>query len=182
MFINIYKFNFIYINIKAKIDNIIHIDRIKHPIITYEMCHNILLYSLGYSLESNNIIYPKIIDIKNHEIFNVFLKVIITNGFILYENEPYQIIHIMIDLFIRIIITMITYKDCKNVNSIIMKYKNYINLFKNNLNKDFKNKLNFEYVNFKEYSTNNIMNNYFRGLNTYINHLLNGTLANVVWV
>ncbi len=88
----------------------------------------------------------------------------------------------MIDLFIRIIITMIMYKDCKNVNSIIMKYKNYVYLFKNNLNNDFKNKLNFEYNNFKEYSTNNIINEYFRGLNTYINHLLNGTILNVLWV
>lgn len=88
----------------------------------------------------------------------------------------------MIALFIRIIITMITYKDCKNIITIISEYKDYVYIFKNNLNNDFKHKLNLEYENFKDYSTNNIINEYFRGLNTYINYLLNGKPMDLLWI
>ena len=123
----------------------------------------------------------KVVDIKckDNELYDIFQKFCIKNNFTIIDND---VVKTMIGLFIRIIITMITYKDCKNIITIITEYKNYVYIFKNNLNNDFKHKLNLEYESFKDYSTNNIINEYFRGLNTYINYLLNGKQMDVLWI
>ncbi len=123
----------------------------------------------------------KVIDIKckDNEIYNIFEEFCIKNNFKIFDND---VVKTMIGLFIRIIITMITYKDCKNIITIITEYKNYVYIFKNNLDNNFKHKLNMEYENFKDYSTNNIINEYFRGLNTYINYLLNNKEMDVLWI
>ena len=139
------------------------------------------MYSLGYYLDINTIFLIKVIDIKykDNEIYDIFQKFCIKNNFTIIDNE---VVKTIIGLFIRIIITMITYKGCKNVITIITEYKDYVYLFKNNLDKNFKHKLNMEYENFRDYSTNNIINEYFRGLNTYINNLLNDKPMDVIWI
>ena len=139
------------------------------------------MYSLGFYLNMNNIILIRIIDIKTkgHQLFSIFREFCIKNNFNIYDLD---VIHAIIALFIRVIITMIVYKDCKNMNNIVLNYKNYVYLFKNNLNNNFKHKLNIEYENFKEYATNNIINDYFRGINTYINYLLNNKEMDVLWI
>ena len=116
---------------------------------------------------------------KDNEIYDIFQKFCIKNNFTLNDND---VVKTMIGLFIRIIITMITYKGCNNIITIITEYKDYVYLFKNNLDKNFKHKLNMEYENFRDYSTNNIINEYFRGLNTYINYLLNDKPMDVQWI
>ena len=123
----------------------------------------------------------KLVDIKckDNELYDIFQKFCIKNNFKLVDND---VVKTIIGLFIRIIITMITYKDCKNIITIITEYKNYVYIFKNNLDKHFKHKLNMEYENFIDYSTNNIINEYFRGLNTYINNLLNDKPMDVLWI
>ena len=139
------------------------------------------MYSLGHYLHYNNIFLIKVIHIKykENEIYDIYLNFCKKNNFRINYND---VVKTMIDLFIRIIITMITYKNCKNIFNIINEYKNYVYIFKNNLDNDFKHKLNTEYENFKDYSTNNIINEYFRGLNTYINYLLNNRDMDVLWI
>lgn len=123
----------------------------------------------------------KVVDIKckDIEIYDIFQEFCIKNNFKLIDND---VVKTIIGLFIRIIITMITYKGCNNIITIITEYKDYVYLFKNNLDKNFKHKLNIEYENFRDYSTNNIINEYFRGLNTYINYLLNDKHMDVLWI
>lgn len=116
---------------------------------------------------------------KDNQIYDIFQKFCIKNNFTLNDND---VVKTIIGLFIRIIITMITYKGCNNIITIITEYKDYVYLFKNNLDKNFKHKLNMEYENFRDYSTNNIINEYFRGLNTYINYLLNDKPMDVLWI
>ena len=116
---------------------------------------------------------------KDNQIYDIFQKFCIKNNFTLNDND---VVKTIIGLFIRIIITMITYKGCNNIITIITEYKDYVYLFKNNLDKNFKHKLNMEYENFRDYSTNNIINEYFRGLNTYINYLLNDKPMDVQWI
>ncbi len=147
----------------------------------YELCHDILLYCLGYYIELNKIILIKVVDIKykHNELYDIFHEFCLKNDFKIYDND---VVKTMIGLFISIIITMITYKNCKNIITIISEYKNYVYIFKSNLDKNFKHKLNQEYENFKDYSTNNIINEYFRGLNKYINYLLNHKPMDVMWI
>jgi len=129
----------------------------------------------------NNIILVRITDIKTkgQQLFCIYRQFCIKNNF---NINDIDLIHTIIALFIRVIITMIVYKKFMNINDIISNYKNYVYLFKNNLDDNFKNKLNNEYENFKEFATNNIINEYFRGINTFINYILNDKNMDLLWI
>jgi len=174
-------------NIKAKIDQYIHIynlDRTKHPILTPDICHYMLCSSLDILLQQIDLNTPTIVDIKNNEdkLLLIFSDIIKKNDFKVDEIEQKDNMQQIIINFIRIIISIITYKKKRDKSSILITYQLYANIFKNNLSNEFKNKLNLVYDNFKEFSVNNIINNHFIAINTFIFNLINKIQHNTIWV
>jgi hypothetical protein len=174
-------------NIKAKIEKYTHIynlDRTKHPILTSDICHYMLCSSLDILLQQIDLNTPTIVDIKNNEdnLLLIFLDIIQKNDFKLDEIEQKDNIQQIVTNFIRIIVSIITYKKKKDKSSILITYQLYANIFKNNLSNQFKNKLNLVYDNFKEFSVNNIINNHFIAINTFIYNLIHNLQPNTIWV
>ena len=175
------------INIKAKIEKYSHIynlDRTKHPILTSEICHYILCGSLDILLQQLDLNTPLPGDIKNNreKLCSIYLDIIQKNDFDKDRTEQIENIPLIVNQFIHIITNIIIHKVKKDKSSILITYQLYVNIFKNNLSHLFKNKLNIIYHNFKEFTVNNIINNHFIALNTFLNNFVNNIEHNTIWV
>ena len=167
-----------------KYTHIYYLDRTKHPIITSDICHFLLCASLDILLQQLDLNTPVLSDIKNNEneLCKIYLDIIQKNEFtidILNQNDN---ITRIISQFIHIIVNIIAHKRKKDKSSILTMYQMYVNIFKNNLSPDFKNKLNLIYDNYKEFAVNNMINNHFIAINTFIYNLINNLEHNTIWV
>lgn len=123
-------------------------------------------------------------DIKNSKdkLCEIFIEIMKKNDFTINETLQNENIHQIIGQFIHIIVNIIVYKGKKDKNSILTTYQLYVNMFKNNLSCNFKNKLNIIYNNYKEFAVNNIINNHFIAINIFINNLIHNLEHNTIWV
>ena len=146
-----------------------------------------LCSSLDILLQLNNINTPSIQDVKSreNELFDIFSKIIVENQFIEIgdddEANEYNKRQI-IKHFIRIIVTIIVYKNKKKINDILTMYQFYTHTFKNNLLIGFKNKLNVVYNDFKDFMSNKVIDKHFIAINIYIHNFINNIPQNVIWV
>jgi len=124
------------------------------------------------------------LDIKNSKdkLCEIFIEIMKKNDFTINETLQNENIHQIIGQFIHIIVNIIVYKGKKDKNSILTTYQLYVNMFKNNLSCNFKNKLNIIYNNYKEFAVNNIINNHFIAINIFINNLIHNLEHNTIWV
>ena len=167
-----------------KYTHIYNLDRTKHPIITSDICHYILCASLDILLQQLDLNTPLPCDIKNNEgkLCVFFSDIIKKNEFPLDDILQHENIEKIINQFIHIIVNIIAHKGKKDKSSILTTYQLYVNIFKNNLAYDFKNKLNLIYDNYKDFSVNNIINNRFIAINTFIYNLIHNLEHNTIWV
>jgi hypothetical protein len=175
------------INIKAKIEKYSHIynlDRVKHPILTSDICHYILCATLDILLQQLDLNTPLPSDIKNNhdKLCSIFLDIFQKNNFTIDGTEQIENVPKIINQFIHLVINIIVHKGKKDKSSILITYQLYVNVFKNNLSNEFKNKLNLIYNNFKEFTVNNIISNHFLAINTFINNFINNLEHNTIWV
>jgi hypothetical protein len=167
-----------------KYTHIYNLDRTKHPTITTDICHYILCASLDILLQELDLNTPDVSDIRVNEqkLISIFKEIIKKNDYFIDENLQSDNIERIVDQFIHIIISIIVYKRKKDKSSILTTYQLYVNVFKNNLSNSFKNKLNLIYHNYKEFAVNNIINNHFLAINTFIFNLINNLEHNTLWV
>jgi hypothetical protein len=167
-----------------KYTHIYNLDRTKHPTLTSDICHYMLCASIDILLQQLDLNTPLVSDIKSNEekLINIFLDIIKKNNFTIDETMQQENINRIVTQFIHIIINIIVHKKKKDKSSILTTYQWYVNVFKNNLLQTFKNKLNLIYHNYKEYTVNNIINNHFFALNTFIFNLINNLEHNTMWI
>jgi hypothetical protein len=172
---------------KAKIDRYNYIwrdDLFNNRELSKESCYYILCGALKWWADKDSITYlDNDVLVESYGfVKNTFSQVLLNNGFFIDFEKQRDDIDNIIDMFYFIISTLITYKKKDTILLVIPQFEYYAGIFKKNNEPGFKNILNKEYTNFKDYSINNTLNNSFYSLNIYINYFIDSIPKRVICV